>query len=88
MTRKLARLNRTSSHRRALLRNGVTSLIKHERILTTLQKAKAIKPHADRMVTLGKQGDLAARRRALAFVFEPVAVEKLFDELAPRFAGM
>ncbi|HAI52024.1 MAG: 50S ribosomal protein L17 [Limnochordia bacterium] len=80
------KLGRTSGHRRALLRNQVTSLVLHGRIETTEAKAKSIKPLADKMVTLGKRGDLAARRQAAAFLLDPAAVRKLFDDLAPRYA--
>lgn len=68
-----------------LLRNLVTSLILNGRIRTTEAKAKAIKPLADKMITLGKQGDLAARRQAAAWLLDPKAVQKLFNELAPRY---
>src|SRR5690554_2788819 len=80
------KLGRTSGHRRALLRNQVTSLVLHGRIETTEAKAKSIKPLADKMVTLGKRGDLAARRQAAAFLLDPAAVKKLFDEVAPRYS--
>ena len=79
------KLNRTSSHRKALFRNLVLSLIEHERIKTTDAKAKELRRYADRMVTLGKRGDLAARRLAFAFMQSRTAVKKLFDEIAPRF---
>jgi large subunit ribosomal protein L17 len=79
------KLNRTSSHRKALFRNLVLSLIEHERIKTTDAKAKELRRYADRMVTLGKRGDLAARRLAFAFIQSRTAVKKLFDEIAPRF---
>jgi len=79
------KLNRTSSHRKALFKNMVLALIRHERIKTTDPKAKELRRIADRMVTLGKQGDLAARRRAFAFMQSHTAVKKLFDEIAPRF---
>jgi large subunit ribosomal protein L17 len=79
------KLNRTSSHRKALFKNMVLALIRHERIKTTDPKAKELRRIADRMVTLGKQGDLAARRRAFAFMQSHDAVKKLFDEIAPRF---
>ena len=75
-------LGRTSSHRDALLRNLVTSLIDKGRITTTLEKAKELRRLADRMVTLGKRGDLAARRRAAATVRSAAAVKKLFGEVA------
>ncbi|HHT42952.1 MAG TPA: 50S ribosomal protein L17 [Firmicutes bacterium] len=83
---RLRKLGRTSGHRRALLRNQVTSLVLHGRIETTEAKAKSIKPLADKMVTLGKRGDLAARRQAAAFLLDPAAVRKLFDDVAPRYA--
>ena len=83
---RLRKLGRTSGHRRALLRNQVTSLVLHGRIETTEAKAKSIKPLADKMVTLGKRGDLAARRQAARFLLDPVAVQKLFDEVAPKMA--
>src|SRR5690349_19124315 len=79
------KLNRTSSHRKALFKNMVLALIRHERIKTTDPKAKELRRIADWMVTLGKQGDLAARRRAFAFMQSHDAVKKLFDEIAPRF---
>jgi large subunit ribosomal protein L17 len=79
------KLSRTSAHRKALFKNLVLALIRHERIKTTDAKAKELRRFADRMVTLGKQGDLAARRRAFAFMQSHDAVKKLFDEIAPRF---
>lgn len=79
------KLNRTSAHRKALFKNLVLALIHHERIQTTDAKAKEMRRFADRMVTLGKQGDLAAHRRAFAFLQSHEAVKKLFDEIAPRF---
>ena len=79
------KLNRTSAHRKALFKNMVLSLIRHGRIKTTDPKAKELRRVADRMVTLGKQGDLAARRRAFAFMQSHEAVKKLFEEIAPRF---
>jgi len=79
------KLNRTSAHRKALFRNLVLSLIRHERIKTTDAKAKELRHYADRMVTLGKRGDLAARRLAFAFMQSRDAVKRLFDEIAPRF---
>ena len=81
------KLSRNSSHRHALMRNMVTSLIEHGRIRTTDAKAKEVRRWADRMVTLGKQGTIAARRRARAFVQTDAAVFKLFAEVAPRFAN-
>ncbi len=79
------KLNRSSSHRKALFRNLVLSLIRHERIRTTDAKAKELRRFADRMITLGKRGDLSARRRAFDFIRSRDAVKKLFDEIAPRF---
>jgi large subunit ribosomal protein L17 len=81
------KLNRTSSHRRAMLRNLVTSLIEHGRVTTTVARAKELRSVADRMVTLGKRGDLAARRRALGYVRQRDCVQKLFAEIAPGFAS-
>jgi large subunit ribosomal protein L17 len=79
------KLNRTSSHRSALLRNMVTSLLEHERIQTTDAKAKELRGVADRMITLGKRGDLHARRQALGVIRSKTVIAKLFDELATRF---
>jgi large subunit ribosomal protein L17 len=79
------KLNRSGSHRRALLRNLVTALLERERIRTTDAKAKEVRRFAERMITLGKRGTLPARRRALAFIQKPGVVRRLFDEIAPRF---
>ena len=79
------KLGRNTAHRRSLLRNLVTSLILEERVETTVPKAKAARPHVEKMITLGKRGDLAARRRALAYLMTSAAVDKLFDTIAPRF---
>jgi large subunit ribosomal protein L17 len=79
------KLGRNTSHRRALLRNLVTSLILEERIETTLTKAKAMRPHVERMITLGKRGDLSARRMAGAYLLKSDAVDRLFDIVSPRF---
>lgn len=79
------KLNRTSSHRMAMFRNMVTSLLAHERIFTTLPKAKEMRRWADWMITLGKRGDLHARRQALAVVREKDVVHKLFQDLAVRY---
>ena len=79
------KLGRNTSHRRALLRNLVTSLILQERIETTLPKAKAMRPHVEKMITLGKRGDLAARRLAGSYLVTREAVERLFDTVSPRF---
>src|SRR5260370_16240446 len=79
------KLNRPSAHRKALFRNLVLSLVRYERIKTADAKAKELRRYADRMVTLGKRGDLAARRLAYNFMQSRDAVKKLFDEIAPRF---
>jgi len=79
------KLGRTTSHRRSLLRNMVTSLIIEERIETTVPKAKALRPTIEKMITLGKRGDLAARRQAAAYVMTDEALRKLFDTIGPRF---
>ncbi len=79
------KLGRNTSHRRALLRNLVTSLVLEERVQTTVPKAKAIRPWAERMVTLGKTGTLHARRQAASYLQDPKAVAKLFEDIAPRF---
>ncbi|HXR96734.1 MAG TPA: 50S ribosomal protein L17 [Terriglobales bacterium] len=79
------KLGRNTSHRRALLRNLVTSLVLEERIQTTIPKAKAIRPLAERMITLGKRGSLHARRQAASYLLSPQAVAKLFDSLSARF---
>ncbi|MGH9476815.1 MAG: 50S ribosomal protein L17 [Terriglobales bacterium] len=79
------KLGRNTSHRRALLRNLVTSLVLEERIETTVPKAKAIRPLAEHMVTLGKRGSLHARRQAASYLLDAQAVVKLFDQLAARF---
>lgn len=79
------KLGRNTSHRRALLRNLVTSLIVEERIETTVVKAKAIRSHVEKMITLGKKGDVAARRQAAAYLLTPDAVDKLFATIGPRF---
>jgi large subunit ribosomal protein L17 len=78
------KLGRNTSHRRALLRNLVTSLIIEERIETTVPKAKAMRPHVEKMITLGKRGDLSARRQAASYLMTRDAVDKLFD-ISPRF---
>src|SRR5437667_9662518 len=79
------KLGRNTSHRRSLLRNLVTSLILEERIETTVPKAKALRPQVEKMITLGKRGDLSARRQAGAYLMTKEAVNKLFDTVAPRF---
>jgi large subunit ribosomal protein L17 len=80
------KLGRDSSHRRALYSNLASQLIEHERIQTTLAKAKAVKPLAEQMITLGRRGDIHARRQAVAFLGSKDIVHKLFDELGPRYA--
>src|ERR1700704_3305071 len=82
--KKTIKLGRTAEHRKALLANQVCSLIEHERIKTTLAKAKAVRPLAEKMVTLGKNGSLHARRTAMAVLRQKNAVKKLFDNIAPR----
>jgi len=84
--KKTVKLGRTAEHRKALLANQVCSLIEHQRIKTTLAKAKAVRPLAERMVTLGKNGSIHARRTALATLRQKSAVKKLFDDVAPRSA--
>ena len=79
------KLGRNTAHRRSLLRNLVTSVIVEERIETTVPKAKAAKPLVEKMITLGKRGDLAARRLAAAYLMTDEAVVKLFDKVGPRF---
>jgi len=81
------KLGRNPSHRRALLRNLVTSLLEHERIVTTLPKAKEIRPLAERMITLGKRDTLHARRQVKAYLLDDAVTRKVFDELAPRFSS-
>ena len=79
------KLGRNTSHRRALLRNLDTSLILEDRIETTVPKAKAMRPHVERMITLGKRGDQHARRQAGSYLMTSDAVERLFETVAPRF---
>ena len=80
------KLGRDSAHRRALYANLAGALIEHGRIRTTEAKAKAVKPIAEQMITLGRRGDLAARRRALAYLRSQDVVHKLFADVGPRFA--
>jgi large subunit ribosomal protein L17 len=80
------RLGRKSEHRRALLRNLVTALFQYERIETTVAKAKEARRYAERMITFGKQGDLAARRHVATFVIKPEVVSKLFATIAPWYS--
>ncbi|MFZ4482589.1 MAG: 50S ribosomal protein L17 [Chthoniobacterales bacterium] len=84
---KTVKLGRSQAHRDALLANQVCSLIDHQRIRTTLAKAKAVRPLAEKMVTLGKKGTIHARRTAVAVLHQPGAVKKLFEEIAPRSAS-
>ena len=81
------KLGRNTSHRRALLRNLVTSVILEDRVETTLTKAKAVRPHVEKMITLGKKGDLHSRRQALAFLQTGEAVTRLFTTVAPRYGA-
>ncbi|MDR1961746.1 MAG: 50S ribosomal protein L17 [Gracilibacteraceae bacterium] len=80
------KLGANMGRRKALLRNIVTSLLKHGRIETTEARAKELNAFAEKMITLGKKGDLAARRQALKFLMEEDVVKYLFDELAPKFS--
>ena len=79
------KLGRTSAHRTAMFANMSASLIKHEQIVTTLPKAKDLRPVVEKLITLGKRGDLHARRQALAELRDPPMVKKLFDVLGPRY---
>ncbi|MCH2546832.1 MAG: 50S ribosomal protein L17 [Alphaproteobacteria bacterium] len=79
------KLNRTSSHRKAMFMNLSNALIKHEQITTTLPKAKELRPFVEKLITLGKRGDLHARRQALSILQDKAMVEKLFDALAKRY---
>ena len=80
------KLGRPTDQRRAMLRNLTTSLLEHGRIETTVTRAKEVKRMADKMVTLGKRGDLHARRQALAYITKDDVVKSLFDEIAPKYA--
>ena len=80
-------LGRETSHRLALYRNLVTDLLRYERITTTEAKAKEIRPMAERIITLGRRGDLHARRQAMRFVYDPKVVKKVFDVIGPRMAS-
>ena len=80
------KLNRTSSHRKALFKNMAQAIIKHEQIITTLPKAKTMKPIVDKLITLGKKGSLHARRQAFSKLRDESMVAKLFETLAPRYA--
>ncbi|MDW6023765.1 50S ribosomal protein L17 [Mesorhizobium sp. BAC0120] len=80
------RLSRSISHRKSMFANLATSLIEHEQIVTTLPKAKDLRPIVEKLVTLGKRGDLHARRQAISQLRNEAAVKRLFDTLAPRYA--
>ena len=80
------KLGRNTGHRRAMLRNLVTSLLLNDRIVTTETRAKEVKSLADKMITLARKGDLPARRRALAYIYDEFVVKKLFHDLGPRYS--
>jgi large subunit ribosomal protein L17 len=80
------KFNRTAEHRKAMFENMAASLIKHEQIVTTLPKAKDLRPFVEKLVTLGKRGDLHARRQAIAKLQDETIVKKLFDVIGPRYA--
>jgi large subunit ribosomal protein L17 len=80
------KLNRTAEHRRAMFANMAAALIKHEQILTTLPKAKDLRPIVEKLVTLGKRGNLHARRQAIAEIRDVAMVKKLFEVISPRYA--
>lgn len=80
------KLGRTSSHRMAMFRNMVTSLFEYERIVTTTEKAKELRPIAEKLITLGKRGDLHARRQALSFIRSKDIVDKLFSDISEQYA--
>src|SRR5580693_927554 len=80
------KLGRNTSHRNALLRNLTTSVIEEDRVETTIAKAKAVRPHVEKMITLGKKGDLHSRRQAHAFLRTDDAVKRLFEVVSPRYA--
>ncbi|MTI66241.1 MAG: 50S ribosomal protein L17 [Firmicutes bacterium] len=82
---KLRKLGRTTDQRKAMLRGLVTSLIKTGKIETSLSKAKETKRMTEKMITLGKKGDLHSRRQALSYIYDETAVKKLFDEIAPKY---
>ena len=80
------KLNRTSSHRKALFANMAAALLKHEQITTTLPTAKELRPVVEKLITLGKKGDLSARRRAMAVLRDETVTGKLFATIAPRYS--
>ena len=81
------KLGRPTDHRRAMLRAMVTYLLENGKIETTVTRAKEVRPMAEKMITLGKQGNLAAKRQAMAFITKEAVVKKVFDELAPKYAN-
>ena len=81
------KLNRTASHRKAMFANMAASLIEHEQIVTTLPKAKELRPIVEKLVTLGKRGDLHARRQVISQIRSDAMAKRLFDEIAPRYAS-
>src|ERR1051325_9009568 len=81
------KLNRTASHRKAMFKNMAASLIEHEQIVTTLPKAKEIRPIVEKLVTLGKRGDLHARRQAISQIGSAELVSRLFATIAPRYVN-
>jgi large subunit ribosomal protein L17 len=81
------KLSRNTSHRRALLRNLVTDLLDHGRLMTTLPKAKEVRPLAEKMITLGKRDSLHSRRQLQAYLLREAVAKKVFDSIAPRFAS-
>ena len=84
---KHRKLNRTSSHRKALLMNMTNALIKHEQITTTLPKAKELRPFIEKVITLGKKGDLSARRKAISILQDDKMIKKVFSILADRYSS-
>ena len=82
------KLGRESAHRKAMLRNLVTDLLREGRIQTTEHRAKEARRQAEKMITLGKRGDLHARRQAMAYIFDESVVTKLFEEIAPKYADV
>ena len=80
------KLGRPTAHRKAMLRNHVTDLLREGRITTTITRAKETRRMAEKMITLGKRGDLHARRQALAYIYDEDVVTKLFDNIAPKYA--
>ncbi|RVU54065.1 50S ribosomal protein L17 [Anaerosphaera multitolerans] len=82
---QLRKLGRPTAHRKAMLRNLVTSLLREEKITTTTTRAKETRRMAEKMITLGKRGDLHSRRQALSYIYDEDVVTKLFEEIAPRY---